>query len=150
MDNFIAIVMSVLAICMLVVIAIYNNLDRLRFRLDTMLRRANPELEDWLEACEALQPGCTREYRQTKRNWQRSACLQALVSEVTENSEDKLDAQEALLDFCYRYSQMAEKYNRKVTDPVTGGLARLLGFRPYALLDFYPDVTVPRPDGDEK
>lgn len=148
MDNFIAIVLALLAVCMLAVIAVYNRLDRLRFRLDTMLKRARPGLEDWIEACEALQPGCADAYRQARRNWQRTACLQDMVAAVKENSEEKLDAQEALLDFCYRYSRMAESYNKSITAPLIARLAKVMGFRPYAPLDFYPDVTVPRPKKD--
>lgn len=150
MDSFVAILMALFAVCMLVVIGIYNNLDRLRFRLDRMLKGAWPALNDWVEECEALQPGVAAEYKAARPNWKKTQCLQAMVLACRENSEEKLDIQESLLDFCYRYSQMTEKYNRKVTDPLTGGLARLLGFRPYTPLDFYPDVTVPQPEKEEK
>lgn len=149
MDSFIAIVLAILAICMLVLIAIYNDMDRRRFRLDRMLKGAWPALNDWVEACEELRPGCAAEYRKAKQNWKRTACLQDMVTQVPENSEEKLDIQEQLLDFCYRYSQMAMGYNKKIEDPIGGKLVQLLGFKPYAPLDFYPDVQVPQWKRDE-
>ena len=91
MDSFIAIVLAILAICMLVLIAIYNDMDRRRFRLDRMLKGAWPALNDWVEACEELRPGCAAEYRKAKQNWKRTACLQDMVTQVPENSEEKLD-----------------------------------------------------------
>ncbi len=144
MDSFVAIVMAILAVCMLVLIAIYNNLDRMRFRLDRMLKGAWPALNDWADACEELKPGSAAEYRKARQNWKRTACLQEMVRQVTENSEEKLDIQEALLEFCHRYSQMTLSYNKKIEDPITGKLARLMGFKPYTPLDFYPDIQVPK------
>lgn len=144
MDSFVAIVMAILAVCMLVLIAIYNNLDRMRFRLDRMLKGAWPALNDWADACEELKPGSAAEYRKARQNWKRTACLQEMVTQVPENSEEKLDIQEQLLDFCYRYSQMAYNYNKKIEDPITGKLVQLLGFKPYTPLDFYPDIQVPK------
>lgn len=149
MDSFVAILMAIFAVCMLVVIAIYNNMDRMRFRLDRMLKGAKPALDDWAEACEELQPGCAAEYRKAKQNWKRTACLQEMVTQVPENSEEKLDIQEQLLDFCSRYSQMAFSYNKKIEDPISGKLVQLLGFKPYTPLDFYPDIQVPLRKKDE-
>lgn len=138
-----AILMALFSLCMLIVIAVYNRLDRLRFRMDRMLKDAWPHLDVWARICEELQPGCSAEYRKAKPNWKRTACLQDMILNVTENSEEKLDLQVQLLDFCYRYSQLAYNYNRKLEDPLTGKLAQLLGFKPYTPLDFYPGVDVP-------
>lgn len=149
MEDFFVILLSLVAIAVLVLIGVYNSLDRLRFRLDRMLKSARPALNDWAEECERLQPGVAAAYRAARPNWKKIACLKEMVDACSANSEEKLEIQEQLLDFCYRYSELAEKYNQKVTAPLTGWLARFLGFRPYAPLDFYPDVTVPKPEKPE-
>lgn len=144
MENAIVILLSVLAVFMLLVIALYNHLDRLRFRLDRNLHHARKDLAEWVALCAELKPGCDSDWRKAKHNWQKTACLQALVLEMKDlNSPEKLDAQEALLEFCYLYSDMARRYNARLESPLLGRAARLLGFRPYTPLDFYPDVKLP-------
>ncbi len=147
MDSFLIILLGILVLAMLALIAYYNHLDRLRFRLDRLLKGAKPALEDWVEECEALQRGVSAAYKAAKGNWRKTACLQAMVTECRANSEEKLDIQEQMLEFCYRYSQLAEQYNQKL-DTAGGQLARLLGFQPYSILDFYPDVHLPQ--GEKK
>ncbi len=142
MDQFTAILMAIFAIVMLILIGIYNKADSQRFRLDRFLKKEQEALDAWAAACEELQPGSSSAYRAAKKNWQRTACLQQMVQQVQENSEEKLELQEQLLEFCCIYSRMAGDYNKKLEDPVQGKLLQRLGFRPYTALDFYPGVGV--------
>lgn len=147
MEDILIILLGVLALTVIVLVSLYNNMDRLRYRLDTLLRRARPALDEWVDICHSLHPGSGDEYRQAKRNWQKTACLQKMVETVKENSEEKLTLQEDLLDFCYQFRYMAEKYNEKLESSVFNKLYYAMGFRPYAVLDFYPDI---RPIDPEK
>ncbi len=142
MDQFTAILMAIFALAVLLVIGVYNKADSRRFRLDRLLNRERAAIEAWVAECERLQAGASADYRASKKNWQRSACLQAMVGAVKENSEKKLELQEQLLDFCYSFRLAAQEYNKKLEDPLTGKLLHLMGFRPYTALDFYPDVVV--------
>lgn len=146
MEDILILLIGILVLIMLALIAWYNHLDRLRFRLDRLLKGAMPALDDWADACEALHPGAAEGYRKAKRNWEKTACLQAMVETVAENSAKKLDIQEQLLDFCYQFRCLAEKYNEKLESALFGKLARAMGFRPYAVLDFYPHIRPAKPE----
>lgn len=141
MENVMIAGMGLLAAAMLVVIFVYNGLDRRRFHLERMVKRHKEGLDEWAQACEALRPGCAREYFAARKLPDQLRCLRQMAQETPENSDDKLDAQERLLDFCYNFSQMADDYDRRLERPLIGKLGRLLGFRPVGGLDFYPDVS---------
>ena len=150
MDQITAVLMAIFAICLLIVIGVYNKADSQRFRLDRALKREKEALEAWVAECERLQPGAAEKYRGAKKNWQKTACLQEMVTEVKENSERKLELQEQLFDFCYSYDRMAETYNKRVQDPFQGKILAVLGFRPYTPLDFFPGLSAaPREDGEK-
>lgn len=142
MENVMIAAMGLVAAAMLAVIFVYNGLDRRRFHLERMVKRHKEGLDGWARACEALRPGCAKAYFAARRLPDQMRCLRQMTQDVTENSEDKLDWQEQLLDFCYNFSQMADDYDRRLERPVIGKLGRLLGFRPVGGLDFYPDVTI--------
>lgn len=133
--------MAIASAVMLVVVFIYNGLDRRRFHLERMFKRNKEQLDDWVRACEKLAPNCGEAYFAAKKLPEQMECLRKIVRQVRENSEEKLDIQEQLLDFCYHFSRMADEYDGKLQSPVTGGVARLLGFKAVGGLDFYPDVT---------
>lgn len=147
MEDIFVILMGLLALAVIAVISLYNHMDRQRYRLDCLLRRARPALDEWAEICQSLQPGAADEYFRARRNWQKTACLQQMVETVKENSEEKLDLQEQLLDFCYQFRFIAEKYNEKLASSVFAKLYGVLGFKPYTVLDFYPHI---RPEKTEK
>lgn len=140
MNQITAILMAIFAIAALILIGIYNKADSQRFRLDRMLHKERELLDAWVTACERLQPGSSAAYRGTKKNWERTAFLQQMVLDVTENSEEKLELQERLLEFCYSFRQQVERFNKKLSDPTQGKLLKVLGFRPYTAPDFYPGV----------
>lgn len=140
MEDFIIIVVAILVVIMLAVVGLYNGMDRRRYRMDCLFRRCQPALNDWADACEEIQPGCSQSYRKARRNWQKLECLQEMVGTVTDNSEEKLELQEMLLDFCYQFRQLAEPYNERLQGPILGELYRMLGFRHYTAIDFYPYI----------
>lgn len=146
MEDILIILLGILALAVIVVVSLYNNMDRLRYRLDTLLRRARPALDEWADMCQSLHPGSADEYRRARRNWQKTACLQKMVETVKENSEEKLNLQEELLDFCFQFRYMAEKYNDKLESSVFKKLYHVLGFRPYTPLDFYPHIRPIKPE----
>ena len=143
MEDVLIILGAVLSLAVIVLIGLYNHLDRLRFHMDRLLAGAADGLDAWVACCEALSPGCGEAYHAAKKNWARTACLRDLAEGVRGSSEAKLSAQIELLEFCHRYNDLAERFNRWLDAPLAGRLAARLGFRPYAPLDFYPDV--PRP-----
>lgn len=69
-----------------------------------------------------------------------------MVETVKENSEEKLNLQEELLDFCFQFRYMAEKYNDKLESSVFKKLYHVLGFRPYTPLDFHPHICPIKPE----
>lgn len=140
MEDILIILLGLIALAVIAVVSLYNNMDRQRYRLDTLLRRAHPALDEWADICQSLHPGSADEYRRAKRNWQKMACLQQMVETVKENSEEKLDLQEQLLDFCFQFRYMADKYNEKLESSVFKKFYHALGFRPYTPLDFYPNI----------
>ena len=140
MEDVLIILLGILAVAMIAVISLYNHMDRRRYRMDCLLRRVLPTLDDWADICQELHPGSADEYRQARKNWQKTACLQKMVETVTENSEEKLDLQEQLLDFCYQFRCLAETYNEALESGIFAKLYRALGFHPYAALDFYPHI----------
>ena len=140
MEDVIIILLGILAVAVIAVISLYNHMDRQRYRMDCLLRRVRPMLDDWADICQDLHPGSADEYRRARKNWQKTACLQHMVETVTENSEEKLDLQEQLLDFCYQFRCIAEKYNEKLDTALFGKLYQTLGFHPYTVLDFYPHI----------
>lgn len=142
MQNIIIVLLAILSVAMIVLIAIYNGLDRMRFFMDRLLKAVEPGLDDWVDACEALRPGCGEAYRSAKKNWERTAILHDLIDTVREDSEEKQDAQEALLDFCHSYNAVAERYNARLAGAL-GQVASRMGFHPYGELDFYPGVRLP-------
>lgn len=142
MENVIILLMTLVMVAMLIVIFVYNGLDRRRFRLERLFKRNKVALDDWVRACEQIRPDCGKAYFAAKKLPEQMERLRQIVQEVRENSEDKLDIQEQLLDFCYHFSRMAADYDRRLESPLTGWLARLLGFKAVGGLDFYPDVTV--------
>ncbi len=142
MENVGIILITLVVLAMLIVIFIYNYLDRRRFHLERMFKGHKALLDEWVRACEQLRPGCGGAYFAAKKLPEQMECLRALVQSVTENSEDKLERQEELLDFCYNFTSMSAGYDRALARPLIGKVGRLLGFRPVGGLDFYPDVTV--------
>ena len=144
MEDFMIIVVAVLVVIMLAIIGLYNGMDRRRYRMDCMFRRCQAALNDWADACEELQNGSSGEYRRARRVWEKLAALQKMVETISENSEEKLEIQETLLDFCYQFRQLAEPYNEKLSGPILGGLYQTLGFRHYTPIDFYPHIQAGR------
>lgn len=140
MENFL-IILACVAVCMvLACIFIYNYFDRLRFRMERQLKYRMEDLEKWASLCGALEPGSDQAFRAAKKLPDRMQSLAGMAQSVKTNSEEKLDLQESLLEFCFTYNETAEHYNARLTWPVLGAIARRLGFRHFAKLDFYPDV----------
>lgn len=144
MEDFIIIVIGIFVVIMLAVIGLYNGMDRRRYRMDCIFRRCQPALNDWADACEELQSGSSEEYRKARRIHEKLACLQKMIENVTENSEEKLELQEMLLDFCYQLRQLAEPYNERLSGPIFGSVYKVLGFKYYTPIDFYPHIQVGR------
>ncbi len=143
MDNFLIILTALLCAVMIGVILIYNNLDRKRFYMDRSLKGAQPQLDKWAKLCGELSPGSDEAYFQAKTNAERLACIEQMVSTVTENTPEKLELQEDMLDFCYSFNQLADRYNDRLDNALLGPIARRLRFRPYCAIDFYPLIKAP-------
>ena len=147
MEDILIIAAAVLVAVMLALICVYNYLDRRRFFIDRLLGANQTTLDAWAKACGALSPGADEAYCKAKRNWERTAHIQRMVDTVKENSIEKLELQESLLDFCFHYNELAQRYNRALENPLLASVARLFRFRPYTLLDFFPDI---QPQQDTK
>ncbi len=149
MEDIMIIITGILVVLMLLVIALYNRMDRLRFRLDRLMHHASDALDDWADICHELHPGSADAYRKARKNWEKLACLQQMVSVVTENNEEKLNIQEQLLDFCSQLRQLADRYNDTLDGSILGGFYRMLGFLRYTPLDFYPYIQLPTDKTDK-
>lgn len=141
MENAIILLMTAVMVAMLVLIFVYNRFDRQRFHLERLFGRNKAKMDEWVRACEALKPGCGKAYFAAKKLPEQTEQLRAIAQSVTENSGEKLDLQEQLLDFCYHFTMMAGEYDRMLESPLTGKIAQWMRFRRVGGLDFYPDVT---------
>lgn len=140
MEDVLIVLIGIAFALVIAVISLYNHLDRYRYRLDIMIRRARPALDEWADICESLHPHSADAYRRAKRDWKKMEYLQQMAETVKENNEEKLELQEQLLEFCYQFRIMAEKYNEKLNSSLFGAFYRLLGFKPCTILDFYPNI----------
>ena len=143
MENVLIILIAVAAAAFIVVSIIYNSLDRMRFYMDQMLKRIKPTLEEWAEDCGKAQPGSADAYRAARKNWEKTACLREMAEKVPSASERQRALRDELMELCTGYNSMAERYNERREGPILGKIAEKLRFRPYAVLDFYPDVQLP-------
>ena len=143
MTDFLIILGALASLAVIAVILFYNRLDRLRFYMERQILAARPKLDAWAACCGELSPGADAAYQKARKGWEITAAVRDLAAAVTRNTDQKLSLQEELLDFCHGYNSLAERYDRTLEGKITGRLAALLGFRPYAVLDFYPDVFTP-------
>ena len=143
MESVLVILIAIAALLFIIVSAIYNSLDRMRFFMDRMLKRLKPQIDEWAEECEREDPGCADAYFAAKKNWEKTACLRDLAAAASGGSEKKLSMQDELMEMFTSYNSMAERYNAKLENPFFSKVASLLRFQPYAVVDFYPDVTMP-------
>lgn len=135
------ILLGVLAVVlMLALIFVYNHYDRLRFHLERYYAGAKKPLQQWVQACATLRGGDDAGYSHCKKLSDKTACLRTLVETTADNSDEKLDLQESLLEFCGSFNFLAEKYNSQLENRLSGKLAKHLGFRPIEKIDFYPEI----------
>jgi len=126
-------------------ITAYNNLDKLRFFLKRAFQSAQSELDSWVEACEKISPGCGQKYFATKNFMKKSAFICEIIENVKEDTDEKLDIEESLLDFCIRYRELANMYNEKLKKPLYKQVAALLKFKPCPVIDFNANRRQVRP-----
>jgi hypothetical protein len=137
----------VAAVAVVCGVSAYNTLDKLRFFLKRTFQKAQDELDSWVLACEKIKPGCGQKYFSTKNFMEKSAYICEIIESVSEDTEEKLNIQESLLDFCLHYRQMAKLYNEKLKKPILRQVAKLFRFKPCPIIDFYAHEKTGKPFG---
>ena len=140
MTDFLIILVAIIVFLLIILIFLYNRLDRKRFYLDRNLKKNRDALDQWVRACDKISPGSGTEYFSAKKNHEKLACIEKLVRSVQKDSEEKLEIQESLLDFGAYFNELAAGYNHTLENSPLRKIYAFLGFKRYPPIEFYPDL----------
>lgn len=133
------IVVDIIAVLALVVIFIYLNLDKKRFRIEVQFRPVRDALDAWIDAARE-RPECAAEaalYAKTRNVTKKYRALAAASEKAQGHETARMrECAAELAAFAEVYNDMAGDFNRSLERPVTGRIARLIGFRSLPELHF--------------
>lgn len=133
------IVVDIFAVLMLAIIFIYLRLDKKRFRIEVQFRPVRDALDAWVDAARE-RPECAAEaalYAKTRNVTKKYRALAAASEKARGHETARMrECAAELAAFAEVYNDMAGDFNRSLERPVTGRVARLLGFRPLPELHF--------------